>query len=350
MIFIDKQTEAERSFVNLLDTTRAATLEDLRKEQSSILSPIGFETIVAEKMAHSARGSEFEGHVVQTGAHAFPDIVANKYFGVEVKTTTGDKWISIGNSILETTRVEDVEKIFMFFGKFGGQADIKFRPYAECLNDIGVTHSPRYKIDMNLPSGRSIFDKMGVNYDDLRREGNPIRRIKDYYRSLLADGEELWWIDPQAEGEISSPIIKPFRNLPVAERRRFMVEAMILFPEIFGTSSLKFERAAAYLVMTRNAVSSNLRDLFTAGGKVDVQVKGIAVRLPKIYGHLSELANDIRKYIDEMDKDKLAYYWRTDVREPRIEQWKRLLGDQFISNQGITPSDVFDANVSKQGN
>lgn len=35
-----------------------------------------------------------------------PDIVAEKYYGIEVKSTVSDKWKSVGSRILETTREE----------------------------------------------------------------------------------------------------------------------------------------------------------------------------------------------------------------------------------------------------
>lgn len=343
MIYIDKKTEEEKLFVKLLSDTKNDILGNFSVQIPARLSAIDFETLVAQKMARSARGSDFEGHVTQTGSHAFPDIVAKRFFGVEVKTTLADKWISTGNSVLETTRVDGVEKIYMFFAKFGSPFDIKYRRYQECLQDIGVTHSPRYKIDMNLELGCSIFDKMGIDYDALRQEQNPIRRIKDYYRDSLADGEELWWIDSQAEGGLGSPIIRPLRNLSDVEKRKFMVEAMVLFPEIFGVSTLKFERVAAYLVITRNVVSSNLRDLFTAGGKIDVRVNGETLKLPRIFGHLRSLAEEITRVIDDFDEATLAHYWRSPVARFRLGQWKSLLREHVLAKDGITAEDVFNS-------
>src|SRR5687768_1542791 len=113
--------------------------------------------------------------------------------------TSGDKRVSSGYSILETTRVQDVEYMYLFFGKFGGDIDIKYRPYQDYLYDIGVTHSPRYKINMDLTEGNSIFDKMRIPYEVLRKENSPIKKIKEYYRKQLEEGEELWWIDPQID-------------------------------------------------------------------------------------------------------------------------------------------------------
>ena len=64
----------------------------------------------------------------------FPDIQAERYYGVEVKTTKSNSWKSIGSSIVESTRIEDVSMIYMLFGKLGGEfAEFRCKPYAKCL-------------------------------------------------------------------------------------------------------------------------------------------------------------------------------------------------------------------------
>lgn len=137
MIYVKNPEIKEVDFVNLLDTTRNNIISGLdeSKIKSIKTSPVNFETMVYDRMCESSKDTPFEGQIIQTGAFAFPDIIANNYFGVEVKVTIGDKWSSTGNSVLETTRVKEVEKIYMFFGKLGGTIDIKFRPYHECLLD-----------------------------------------------------------------------------------------------------------------------------------------------------------------------------------------------------------------------
>jgi len=219
--------------------------------------PIYFETVVFEKIQEAAEGTIFAGTIKQTGTHAFPDIIANGYFGIEVKMTTSNHWTSTGNSVLESSRIESVERIYIMFGKFGGKMDIRFRLYQECLPGISVTHSPRYRINMELPIGKSIFDKIGIDYNTLRKDDNTIKKIKEYYKSKLKNGEELWWIDQESSKKDVSPIIRPFRNLSFKEKENFIIESMILFPEIFGNNSAKFERAAAYLITEYNAVSAN---------------------------------------------------------------------------------------------
>jgi len=345
MIYVAKPNAKEKDFIALLEKSRKLILVFLSGKKN--ISPTYFETIVFEQMREAAKGTIFEGTVKQTGTHAFPDIIANKYFGVEVKMTANDHWTSTGNSVLESSRIEDVERIYIVFGKFGGKLDIRYRLYQECLPEISVTHSPRYRINMDLPSGKSIFDKIGIDYDTLRNDANPIQKIKDYYRSQLKEGEELWWIDQDGDGKAVSPIIKPFRGLSDKEKENFVVEAMILFPEMFGNSSTKFERAAAYLIAEYNAVSANLRDLFTAGGQIKLKVKGKNVVVPQLAYRLQIRAKAIERKINEMDAKTIAYYWRNDkLGSDRLKQWKKLLNDKFILvKSGVKASDIFDAGL-----
>lgn len=42
-------------------------------------------------------------------AQYFPDIIAEKYYGVEVKSTKENHWTSTGSSIVESTRDKNVE-------------------------------------------------------------------------------------------------------------------------------------------------------------------------------------------------------------------------------------------------
>lgn len=93
-------------------------------------------------MSELAQGTSFEGTIVEWDGRRFPDIVANKFYGIEVKTTTKNHWKTTGNSVLESTRIEDVERIFMLFGKLGKPIEFRGRAYEECLSEVVVTHSP----------------------------------------------------------------------------------------------------------------------------------------------------------------------------------------------------------------
>jgi hypothetical protein len=341
MIFINKEDISEVSFVSLLEKTKDFIhLEFSKNGLPKAISGVGFETIVYNEMVKASTNTNFHGYIEQTGVQTFPDIIARKLYGVEVKMTVGDKWVSTGNSVLETTRKESVETIYMFFGKFGKTFEAKYRKYQDCLCEVSVTHSPRYKIDMELADGSSIFDKIGVPYDIFRKEENSIKRLKEYYRKQLKSGEELWWIDATAEESSVSPIIQSFRLLDDSIKERYLNECMILFPEIFGNSTTKFERATAYLITNYNAISSNLRDNFTAGGREIITIDGQDKSISQIIYRLFLRAKNIEKTIKKIPTDKLSYYWNRDVKTNPLEIWQVLLSNYskdavMVFNKGL---------------
>lgn len=340
MIYSEKKNAAEENFIELLEKSKIFLVSLLRKDKN--ISPLDFEGLVCEKMQEASIGTEFEGTIKQTGAHAFPDIVANGYFGVEVKITVKDQWISTGNSVLETSRIEEVERIFIMFGKLGGQPDVRYRLYQECLPEISVTHSPRYKINMDLQSGKSIFDKMGVDYDELRTSGDTIQQIKSYYRKQLKDGEGLWWIDEESES--SSPVIKQFRTLEPENKERFKVDCMILLPELFK-SRANYERAATYMITEFGAVSTSLRDAFSAGGQQEVLVAREKKSVSQILSQLHDYAPKIASRINGIDEELLKFYWQVQsVEVDRIKQWKNLIDKDAVGGLGNElPSEVFQS-------
>ncbi len=340
MIYAEKENAHEERFIELLEKSKTFLVSSLRGNNG--ISALDFEGLVCEKMQEASVGTEFEGTIKQTGVLAFPDIVANGYFGVEVKITVKDHWTSTGNSVLETSRIEEVERIFIMFGKLGGEPDVRYRLYQECLPEISVTHSPRYRINMDLPKGKSIFDKMGVSYDELRTNGDTIQKIKSYYREQLKDGEGLWWIDEESESP--SPVIKQFRTLEPEKKERFKVDCMILFPELFRLRA-NYERAATYMITEFGAVSTSLRDAFSAGGQQEVLVAREKRNVSQLLSQLHDYAPKIASRINEIDEVLLKFYWQAlSIDEDRIKQWKELIDKDVVDCIGAElPSEVFQS-------
>ena len=90
----------------------------------------------------------------------------------------------MGNSVLESTRIPEIETIYIFFAQLLQNPHLKFRKYQECLSEVQITHSPRYMIDMELPQGESIFEKIGMDYDSVRLAERPISLFIDYYKRI----------------------------------------------------------------------------------------------------------------------------------------------------------------------
>lgn len=288
MIVSHSSKPSLESFAALLKRMDALLNEDALRRPAYYAARNGspLEDDVAAALTECARGTPFEGTVEKVSGQRFPDIVAAGCFGVEVKSTKNDHWTSTGSSILETTRVQDVEHIFMTFGKLGGNP-IRFltRPYEACLSDIAVTHMPRYRIDMRLGEGETIFDKMGVSYDRLRQMERPVEPVSRYYRSQLKEGESLWWAGGDPAEEAVSPTVRLWRRLSVAEKRRCTVYGCAHFPEVFAGD---YGRYALWLT-SQGVVDPHIRDQFSAGGQVDLRLSdGRLVKLPAVFGRVRD--------------------------------------------------------------
>lgn len=297
--------------MNFLEESRKAIVERLQyaEHEPSKMSGDAFEFLVFEEMRKLAIGGAFEGHIVHTEDREFPDIVASGYYGIEVKATKKDGWTSIGNSVLESSRIKNVGRIFILFGKLGGTPDVKCRKYEDCLKGIAVTHYPRYQIDMNLPAGHSIFDRMQITYDAMRSDDNPIRHVRRYYRSQMSEGDALWWID---DGKNTvpelSPVIRNYASLDSSTKDEIKADIFILHPEILSNSSVKYRDVPAYLASVHGVVCSNVRDIFTAGGRVAMKdERGNEFRVPQIVSELLRLAPLIEKKLAARSKPEISY-------------------------------------------
>ena len=273
---------------------------------------------VMEALTECSKGTPFQGTIEKVSGQKFPDIVAAKFYGVEVKSTKDDHWTSTGSSILETTRVADVERIFMTFGKLGGNP-IEFlsKPYEECLYGIAVTHMPRYLIDMRLKKGETIFDKMGVPYDELRQMDNPIAPVSKYYRSQLKPGESLWWAGDAADETVSATI-RLWKNLTPDEKRRYTVYGCVNYPEIFGGD---YDRYSLWLT-SQGVVDPHIRDQFSAGGQEEMRMPdGQIIKFPGVYRRVK---NNIDYFLQLMAlKDSPVIIERAPVQGDALK--KRLL-------------------------
>lgn len=321
---------------NEFDLLLAYTVSTLNSKAANPLNKINnllgrnLEPYVKDLMTELAQGTTFENSIELIGGQKFPDIIAKKYYGIEVKTTTQNHWKTTGNSVMEGTRVEDVERIFMLFAKLAEPIEFRCRPYEEVLSEVVVTHSPRYLIDMNLGAGNTIFDKIKMPYDTLRKQENPIKNIVEYYKSKLKPGEELWWMDSENNSKPSNIVIRIWNNLPSEEKQELKNRAMIYFPELFSNSGDKFGRLAIWLVTREAVVCPNVRDLFTAGGKANFIFKEkILQNIPRIFVNLFTNAKEIAFIIQNTNEMELSEYWGIKTTErQKIDHWIELIDFQ----------------------
>ncbi len=330
------------------DILLSSTIDELnvhaKKSSKKVATLLGrnLEPYVKDVMTDLAVGTVFENTIELIGGQKFPDIIAKKYYGIEVKTTTQNHWKTTGNSLLESTRVDNVERIFMLFAKLASPIEFRCRPYEEVLSEVVVTHSPRYLIDMNLEQGKTIFDKIKIPYDALRKNENPIRPIVDYYKSKLKPGEELWWMDTENNSKPSSIVIKIWNNLSAREKQELKNRSMIYFPELFGNSNDKFGRLAIWLVTREAVVCPNVRDLFTAGGKSDCVIGNkMYQKVPRIFLNLFDNLPNIVEAIMQTSAFELSEYWEIQTTDnTKLFDWIDLVALQAKKIQDAKNLDI----------
>ena len=317
-------------FKDLMRKTDSLLNEDAKIREEYYIKRNGkpLEEDVRDALEQAAEGTDFQGTIeLVSGAH-FPDIVANKLFGVEVKSTIKNHWSSTGSSILESTRNQNVERIYMTFGKLCRPVAFLSKPYEECLSEIVVTHYPRYRIDMKLKEeGKTtIFDKMGIEYDAIRKMDNPVPVVAQYYKNHLHEGESLWWA-PDEEDNPTPMTARLWASLSPREKVALSVEGCVLFPELFQkTSNTKYSRYALWLATRKGVINTNVRDSFSAGGQKEMLTsEGLIVKMPAVFKRVQDNRNVIYKTLYSEDEKTLVEYWGADVKPDRIHQWIQLV-------------------------
>lgn len=341
MIISSNPVPSADEFQKLLDST-ITELSRLGTSDADLISTLKgnkLEPFIKEVLEKEAKGTSFQDSIELISGQKFPDIIAKKFYGVEVKSTTQNHWKTTGNSVLESTRVEGVERIFMLFGKLTAPIEFKCKPYEECLSEVVVTHSPRYLVDMNLEPGQTIFDKIKLSYDTLRNEENPIRPIVDYYRQFLREGDDIWWLD---NDKTSNIVIRYWSNLSTQDRELLILKAMILFPEVFGNSINKYKRIPVWLASKESVVCSNVRDLFTAGGRDSITIEGQLFReLPRIFINLFSNIKTIKDLILNIDVEELNLFWESNTTDDtKLHDWVKFVDMYSKSNEDLKHLDM----------
>lgn len=329
MIAVATSKPTITDFSELMDETDAFLNEDAARRGSYYAQRGGklLEMDVCNALNACSKNTIFEGTIKLVSGASFPDIVANRHFGVEVKSTAGSHWTSIGSSILESTRIPDIDRIYLTFGKLAAPVAFMSKPYEECMSDIAVTHYPRYRIDMNLAPDETIFAKMNVSYDKLRTMDNPVEPVSEYYRSKLKPGESLWWAGNDPEAYCAPPILRLWNSLSGSEQDEYTAQCFALFPEILNSSSPdKYQRAALWLVAPNSIVNTCIRDTFSAGGQVKRPILGGGTAMvPAAFGRAIDRSEQVKSKIFDADEASLREWWGCDIDADRIGQWLNLV-------------------------
>ncbi|MBR1624965.1 MAG: hypothetical protein IJ676_04410 [Clostridia bacterium] len=189
-----------------------------------------------------------------------------------------------------------------------------------------MTHYPRYQIDMELKQGETIFDKMGIAYDELRSMENPVVPVSKYYKSKLKSGESLWWANDEADNT-APPTVKLWTSLSAERKEFYAIQGYVLFPEIVSNRATKYNRYALWLATQQGIVNTNIRDSFSAGGKVYLQTsKGLVVKMPAAFGRIKKYKEYIVTTINNLEEEVLKNSWQVKhIGSNRIQQWIDLI-------------------------
>lgn len=251
--------------------------------------------------------------------HAFPDIRVNG-FGVEVKYSKRDTWNAVGNSVFESMRDPDVRSIYVVFGKVGGEPEVRWARYEDCVKHVRVSNAPRFVVDMEH-EGSSLFEQFDIEYDDFAKlsEDDKMEYIRDYWRDRIEPGEHLWWL----ESSHTLPLnVRLYMYLPQQEKRMLRAEAALLCPQICkgARSRGKYEDAAVYLLTYHGVFCPQARDLFSAGSvalRADSERGGNYVLRALL--DIEDLMVDAAK---RMDDALFEEYWGSGCElDQRIGRW-----------------------------
>jgi hypothetical protein len=334
MVFGTNPEADAKEFEGVLEKGRKLLTGDAEANVKNFMgeSSSNFEEMVYEALKKSAIGTNFENYIEMVTGHKFPDIVFNnRFYGVEVKSLKHEGWSTFGNSIFESTRVENIDRIYILAGRLSAPIEFKYKKYEDCIDDIQVTHSPRYHIDMDVKEENTIFKKIGIPYETFRGLDDPLSPLRKYYKKKLKPGEGLWWLENDAEkiGN-NNLVVKVLNDLPDDEREKIMVEGFARFPKLLGGDQSRYKKFATWLIVEHGLVSHNVRDFFSAGGQKKIVVDGKKyVGVPKIYFNLQRRVKEIKEEVDRLKPFTIYENWEIEDKYDtnKFKTWIDLVED-----------------------
>lgn len=309
----------QEEFERILDTVCARLTGEARKElfKTSLQFEMRVREVLYDTLHDPSVVIDFKPH-----PQAFPDIAVGN-FGVEVKFTLNDSWRSVANSVLETNRIESVKRVYLVFGKMGGEPEVRWGDYEQSVIHVRTSHVPRFEVE--LFASRSLFDLMGISYDEFRAlpMEEKMGHIRAYARARLHKGERLWWLEDTPDAEHALPIqARLYTSLSSGEKLRLRAEAALLCPSIVksGRSRNKYDDVVLFLLTYHGVICHQARDLFSAGSVAnpDNDDEGGSY----IERALKLVEKEMRKVAFEMDDALFVEYWGESVpAEERIPRW-----------------------------
>lgn len=275
----------------------------------------GFEQLVVEILQEIVSEDKFRSvKIIPKFAHFFPDIeieCPEGIFGLELKFRKSGEWSTNGGTIFESQTNNNLKNIFLMFGAYDKKIErilVKIESYWKSITGIAVTHSPRYQINLNSTK-RPVFENWN-KYNDFRLSSveDKTNFFAAWARSNIPDVK--WYnVNPTW-----------FNTLDHEIQLKLTGEAFALFPmNLLLDKHAHYSKVGMYWLDAYYVANKSLRDVFSAGGQVEID--GFAV--PKILKKLQ----DVRKYIQ--------LFLTTDLATEKLEYLKVAWGDYY--DESICP-------------
>ncbi len=337
------QMQLNRENLNILLNETIKFLQRLPNADLRTKQGTEFESVLQMALVNSVESLGFNNirNIELVSGHKYPDLVLHtdtEKLGIEVKTSRSKGWSTLGGSIFESTRVQGVEDIMLFFANFNDLNNIQFR-FAwmeDCISDVVITHKPRYAINMDI--NETFFKHSGVQYKELQKSDKPFSLIREYLKSRGGQYTDLWWVD-ESEGDDLSKIgpqsIREFISLSAEEKQKIKSELHVIFPEVLSCKDGKYVRASLFLTSKKGLISRSLRDMFSSGGKY--LYKG--QKIPKYFKYILEEGN-VKSLLSALEQTPTEYfeeYWTSfNIDIPVKEQWVKEVSHTIRGNSNIS--------------
>ncbi len=253
----------------------------------------------------------------------FPDLRVEKT-GIEIKMRQNGAWNTVGNSIKESSQAKKLESTYVFFLRFADEKpEIRFAKYDDCVSGIAITHSPRYTIDMEQEPSDSIFVRSGV------KPGDEFKlKMQKFVQHYKANGLKLGWLDLFIDPDNTPSSSAILSTIPKAQEDTILAELLALCPEIYDED---YTQASMRLITAHNTLIHNLRDFFSAGGKMPNPLKN-SEKIPRKDFNTFCLAKKIAQFLKAAKKELLQGYWGKEYvsKMSPVENWLKIIDDQKV--------------------